>query len=1273
MKPDIRGKFSRSYLKLEKKLPLEKFIPAAFLIFLLIVFILSVITYHNIDRYKTDNSWLSQSNEILKKVDAISINTLEIPLVRRGYIITGEIDYLNKYDSLMNNIKSQIILLKKLSSIKPEQYKLVNSLDSLSELNIAITYAIISDTLKNNISSEKKIKKQIDATNEVQKNLMYINKITQELKFNELSNFKIENEKAERINSTIQGFIIIISIFSFIVIGLSLFISERLIKNKSKAEDLLMKSYEEMEEKVEKRTEELRESNEKLSNEITVRKKIEDILRESEYRFRIMADSAPVLIWISDKDKQFTYFNREWLNFTGRTMEEEAGYGWLYGMHQDDLERCVKIYEDSFDKRIPFEMEFRLKNSEGQYIWIYSKGTPRYEGDNFAGFTGSCTDINERIKNEKFLKIQYEISKTLAESKTLEEASKKLLENICTGLEWDFGILWTEDENKEFIKISSLWGKDENSVKEYENSNDIRKSYPKDRGFSELVLKEGKSVWNKDLNINDLPNIKYDAGKMGWLSSLEIPVSNGTEVIAMIECLSKKSMEERLDFIAVLESAARQIGNFIERKKAENKLRKSNLELEENVRIRTAELANALSKLIKESEEKESIQNKIKLFAHTIKSMKDSVFIADPNNNVIFVNEAFEQTYGFEDKAIIGKEVPILKDLNPELKNNILKNSFKNGWKGELFTQKYDGTDYYTFLSTSSIKNEDDIAEAWVGICHDMTEIKKAEELILKRNNLLLVLNDVVSFTNNIFDLNSGIQYSINKICEYTNWEIGHCYLFKNDQFVSSKIWNKDLNEFNFKFKEISEELTFRKGEGFPGKKLIDNKSEWINLKKIQDKNNFLRFDIVKELDLKTGIWVPFFKNTEIIGFLEFFKKDEEEKDPEILKCINNIGVEIGSLYEKIEIINKIRLSEKKLNDAQHIAKLGNWEWDVLNDKITWSDELYRIFGLNREDFQPTFNSYLERLHESDAERVKNIIQHSLENKTSFSFYHRLKFPDSKEKIISSQGEVYLDDENNVIRMFGTAHDVTEIREAEEELRKTNFKLIATQKELIYKEKLAALGRFSSGVAHEIRNPLANISSLAQMISKADIDEKNKRRLNYIITNVEIANKIIKNLLSFASPEELKYSSVNVIEILKNIIESVEARCKTAKINIILDTPDVIPEINFDKLKIEAAFMNFVSNAIEAMSEGGELKIKVGLINENRSIEIEFIDTGIGIPAENLDKILEPFFTTKDEGVGLGMGLAYQTVRLHNGTYEIESTVGKGTHIKIKFPLNNYK
>ncbi|MBK8551968.1 MAG: PAS domain-containing protein [Ignavibacteria bacterium] len=391
------------------------------------------------------------------------------------------------------------------------------------------------------------------------------------------------------------------------------------------------------------------------------------------------------------------------------------------------------------------------------------------------------------------------------------------------------------------------------------------------------------------------------------------------------------------------------------------------------------------------------------------------------------------------------------------------------------------------------------------------------------------------------------------------------------------------------------------------------------------------------------------------------------------MDCIINIGIELGSLCEKLNTIDKIRQNEKILNDAQHIAKLGSWEWEIEKNIVLWSDEMYEIYELKKDKFDPTFEGFLEHVHPVDVERVRTTISEAFEKKIPFNFYHRIVTSSDKIKILKAQGEIYFDEKGKVIRMFGTGHDVTEIREAEEELKRTNAKLIETQKELIYNEKLAALGRFSAGIAHEIRNPLANINSLAQLITKADIDEKNKRRLNYIITNVDIANKIIKNLLSYASPEELDFTEVNIKVILNNILESVEARCKTNVIKIVREIPDDVPVLYLDKLKLENAFMNFISNSIEAMFDGGTLTVKVSEDKINSQVRIDFIDTGIGIPQENLDKILEPFFTTKDEGVGLGMGLAYQTIRLHHGAFNIKSTYGKGTHIEIKLPIGKLK
>src|SRR6266568_4388266 len=141
-----------------------------------------------------------------------------------------------------------------------------------------------------------------------------------------------------------------------------------------------------------------------VSRDITKRKIAEEELRESEARFSTVAESAPVLIWMSGADKLCTFFNKGWLDFTGRSLEQEFGNGWTEGVHREDFDRCLDVYGNSFDARQPFTMEYRLRRSDGEYRWVLDSGTPRFASDGiFLGYIGSCIGITERkLEEERF-------------------------------------------------------------------------------------------------------------------------------------------------------------------------------------------------------------------------------------------------------------------------------------------------------------------------------------------------------------------------------------------------------------------------------------------------------------------------------------------------------------------------------------------------------------------------------------------------------------------------------------------------------------------------------------------------------------------------------------------------------------------------------------------------------------------------------------------------------------------------------------------------------
>ena len=136
--------------------------------------------------------------------------------------------------------------------------------------------------------------------------------------------------------------------------------------------------------------------------DISERKRVEATLRESEQRFRNMADTAPVMIWVSGPDKLCTFFSKGWLEFTGRTMEQELGNGWVKGVHPDDVDRCIATYSASFDARHRFRMEYRVRRADGEYRWVLDDGIPRSEpGGVFVGYIGSCIDITEVKRSQE--------------------------------------------------------------------------------------------------------------------------------------------------------------------------------------------------------------------------------------------------------------------------------------------------------------------------------------------------------------------------------------------------------------------------------------------------------------------------------------------------------------------------------------------------------------------------------------------------------------------------------------------------------------------------------------------------------------------------------------------------------------------------------------------------------------------------------------------------------------------------------------------------------
>ena len=152
----------------------------------------------------------------------------------------------------------------------------------------------------------------------------------------------------------------------------------------------------------------------KVARDISAQKQAERALRESEQRFRVITDASPIMVWMAGTDKLCYYFNKGWLDFVGRTLEQESGNGWVENVHPEDFDECQQIYVSNFDARRPFEMEYRMRHHTGQYRWILDRGVPRYAPDGtFEGYVGGCLDIHDQREAAEKVRIADDMARLM--------------------------------------------------------------------------------------------------------------------------------------------------------------------------------------------------------------------------------------------------------------------------------------------------------------------------------------------------------------------------------------------------------------------------------------------------------------------------------------------------------------------------------------------------------------------------------------------------------------------------------------------------------------------------------------------------------------------------------------------------------------------------------------------------------------------------------------------------------------------------------------------
>jgi len=252
-----------------------------------------------------------------------------------------------------------------------------------------------------------------------------------------------------------------------------------------------------------------------------------------------------------------------------------------------------------------------------------------------------------------------------------------------------------------------------------------------------------------------------------------------------------------------------------------------------------------------------------------------------------------------------------------------------------------------------------------------------------------------------------------------------------------------------------------------------------------------------------------------------------------------------------------------------------------------------------------------------------------------------------------------------------------ELERAVAELQAKADEVRAATQQLWQAAKLASVGELAASIAHELNNPLATVSlRIESVLGRTPADDPRRRALEIIEQETKRMGGLVASLLQFSRRGEEKVSTVDIREELTKALELIQHLLRKRQVTVVQELAPDTPTIYADRQKLRQVFLNLLSNAGDAMPQGGTLTLRSApgtLDNGQPAVQIEFVDTGVGIPAEQVKRVFDPFFTTKLEGQGTGLGLPIcrRAVEDHHGTIQIFSEVGKGTTVRIVLPVKN--
>ncbi|MEQ8856359.1 PAS domain S-box protein [Gimesia sp.] len=614
-------------------------------------------------------------------------------------------------------------------------------------------------------------------------------------------------------------------------------------------------------------------------------------------------------------------------------------------------------------------------------------------------------------------------------------------------------------------------------------------------------------------------------------------------------------------------------------------------------------------------EEQQTLRESRQIFHQISEHVHEMLWVSSADlRKIFYVSPKYEEFWGQPCQSIYDDPTIWIERIHPddleslmESMNQKIQGDFSSTHFPQFRVVHPDGSFRWLEARSFPVYNEQHQVTRMVGIVEDITQRKQDEAAILKENELLeeRVRQRTTQLARKTAQLKALFQklpdqvLVINHEGEIVNFNGRHReYLFSNRDLSSgSKLKELLLEEIRLPFTEAIQRVQAdRKRASFEYPLTVDGQQRWCRAR------------------------------------VQPYLQDE------ILIIVEDISEQKMSEIE----LNK---THDKLSEAQRLAHIGSWEWDVADDSLWWSEEVFRIFALPSDTFRPTYPSFLETIHPEDRGLLERVVEQSILNDLPYSIEHRIIRPDGEVRYVHERGAVKKDTRGNVISMHGTVQDITERQMA-------SSKMQEYRDSLAHASRLAIMGELMAGISHELNQPLtamANYSSA--MKTRMELGQDVSDLVQRIEALSHRSGNIVRRLKSMAEKRPQELMRFSILDSIRSTLQLIEYELRQKQINVQLLSESRMSVVYADRVQIEQVLSNLFLNAMDAMSEmpvSRKLTIEVAPAGEFM-VRVTVSDTGPGVPDDFVGQLFTPFTTTKEGGLGIGLSLSRSLVEASGG------------------------